>query len=332
MLPERPALYINSFDVRNGVRFIFSKHYIDTLRLQPRGGRASFDSAGSVESANDMSFARLDPRHISLADAVYASSAFPGAYPVMEVVHCGQRILFGGTRIHLADGALSDNNGLLTLLAQMRANLTKTKGSTALVVSIDASYQEDPNDEASRWWEGTVLTQAITTVGAALERMTHFSWATIEGTGVVTDQLRNNWSKGLVERTGNCGPRPRAHWHAPFEAGRLRIKPLVLRLSLQDVLHPDFFEAVYEPGAGLPADLRAILPRSEAELRGWSTRFARAFRSIPTDFALTDDARKTLDDLAVLLVHLKLSGDINAWNAVSREKTMEAHDGVDCPL
>src|SRR5262249_26353049 len=29
-LPERPALYLNAFDVTNRVRFVFSKHYLDT--------------------------------------------------------------------------------------------------------------------------------------------------------------------------------------------------------------------------------------------------------------------------------------------------------------
>ena len=56
-LPDRPALYINAFDVANHVRFIFSKHYINTTFFQPRGALNKLSEPQELTSANDLTFA-----------------------------------------------------------------------------------------------------------------------------------------------------------------------------------------------------------------------------------------------------------------------------------
>ena len=93
-----------------------------------------------LTSENDLSFLDIEPKSVRLADAVTASSAFPFAYPNVALKHCGSKILFQGSRIFLADGALADNSGLVTLLTQMRAALDKSEGPhKVLVIAIDAT-------------------------------------------------------------------------------------------------------------------------------------------------------------------------------------------------
>jgi NTE family protein len=103
-LPDRPVLYINAFDVANHVRFVLSKHYIDTTYFQPKDWWGQLSAPQTLVSENDLAFTRIDPASIRVADAVYASSSFPIAYPNLLIKHCGSKILFHGQLIFLADG------------------------------------------------------------------------------------------------------------------------------------------------------------------------------------------------------------------------------------
>jgi len=328
-LPDRPALYLNAFDVANHVRFVLTKHYIDTTYFQPKDWWGKLSAPQTLMSANDLTFARIDPGSIRVADAVYASSSFPIAYPNLPLKHCGSKILFQGGQIFLADGALADNSRLLTLLTQLRANFDKrAKGSTVIMISIDASVDRiDTNGtkfqqmgiEERYAWENTVVGHALESIYGAIALLQDIGWKFVESTGTVTDQLNMNWPIDLTTRTGKCGPVAKASWNGLFESGTLSMRPLVIRLGLRDVINPDF-SSMY--GAGLEGrpDLTALLKDNAVTdgIRSLSKDLNRRLQSIPTDFTLTVSDRKLLDLAAFLLVHGKLAGDMAQWNRISR--------------
>ena len=328
MLPDRPALYISSFDVNNGVRFIFSKHYIDTpINAPARVFRRLDVGSSELANANDLTYVRIDPGSVRLADAVYASSAYPGAYPMLEVAHCGSKLGFVGRKIRLADGALIDNFGLTTLLAQVRATLARPiKRSAVVAIAVDASY---PIRAGESWWERTLLGQAVASVGSAIERLTYLSWEELGSTGVETDQLSQNWESVLTARPiVSSGGRCRRDWQAHFASGKLLLKPLIIRLGLRDIVNPDLLTHVVNVRDAFPAEVRAHLP--SGTLADLSKSLKQSLERIPTDFALSQEARKTLDLVAYLLVHVKLAGDVQIWNAIAREASVGVNPGVTC--
>jgi predicted acylesterase/phospholipase RssA len=342
-LPDRPALYINAFDVANHVRFVLSKNYIDTTYFQPSNWWGKLSAPQTLLSANDLSFARIDPASISLADAVFASSSFPIAYPNLPIRHCGSKILFQGGQIFLADGALADNSGLITLMTQLRAGLdTRTTGSTIVAIYIDASvdridtngtkYQQMGIEERYAWSD-TIVGHANESILGAIALLQDLGWKLIEGSGVVTDQLNVNWPRDLTGRSGGCGPAVRASWRNPFESGALAMRPLVIRLGLRDVINPDFASTY---GAYLKARSRQFdLPKSDeapTNIARLPKNLGRRLQSIPTDFALAADDRKLLDLVASLLVHGKLAGDIARWNEVRRSVTARPAPPIKCPM
>jgi predicted acylesterase/phospholipase RssA len=326
-LPASPALYINSFDVANHVRFVLSRSYIDTTYFQPKDWWGKLAAPQTLASENDLSFTRLDPSSVRLADAVYASSAFPMAYPNLAIKHCGSKILFQGSQIFLADGALADNSGLVTLLTQLRANLDPdAKGSTVTVIAIDASVDRiDANGtkfqqtgiEDHYAWDGTVFRQAAESIFGAVALLQDLGWKFIETTGTVTDQLSMNWPQELTRRTGNCVPSAKSSWNGLFESGALAMRPLVIRLGLRDVVDPDFASRYGERLQDQP-ELAALLVQNGIG-DGFATlsrHLSKRLQNIPTDFTLTASDRKLLDLTAFLLVHGKLSGDVAQWNSV----------------
>lgn len=320
-LPARPALYINSFDVANHVRFVLSRQYIETTYFQPRGALNRLSEPQDLTSANDLAFARVDPNSVRLSDAVYASSAFPIAYPNLPLRHCGNKILYQGQLIFLADGALADNSGLITLFTQLRAALARDAQKTAIVaVYIDASLDRvDTNGssfqrrgiEGRYAWQNTIFGHANESINAAIALLQDLGWKWIESVGVVTDPLSQNWERALTARTGRCGGEPRASWNAPFETGQLTVRPLVIRLGLRDLVNPDF-PSFY--GSGLATDaarLQQLLSES-----GVQNDLRERLLGIQTDFVLSAAGRKTLDLAAHMLVYGKLAGDLAEWERI----------------
>ncbi|HJU30326.1 MAG TPA: patatin-like phospholipase family protein [Hyphomicrobiaceae bacterium] len=324
-LPDRPALYINAFDVANHVRFVLSKHYIDTTYSQPRGWWGKLGAPQTLLSENDLGFTRTDPASIRLADAVYASSSFPIAYPNLPLRHCGSKILFQGGLIFLADGSLADNSGLITLLTQIRANLDqKARGSSVVAISIDASVDRiDTNGtkfqqmgiEEGYASHNTVFGHALESIYGAIALLQDLGWKLIESTDVVTDQLNMNWPIDLTRRTGRCGPASKTSWGNLFETGVLAMRPLVIRLGLRDVIDADFASR-YGAGLADSAALAALLQANKIPdgIASLSKHISRRLQSIPTDFTLSQSDRTLLDLVAFLLVHGKLAGDVAQWN------------------
>lgn len=342
-LPDRPALYVNAFDVANHVRFVFSKHYVDTTYLQPRGWWGRLSEPQTLLSANDLSFTKIDPASIRVADAVVASSAFPIAYPNVPLRHCGSKILFQGQQIFLADGALADNSGLITLMTQLRAGLdARASGSTIVVIYIDASVDRiDTNGtrfqqtgiESEYAWRNTVVGHATESIFGAVALIQDLGWKLIESTDVVTDQLNMNWTRDLTERTGSCSAAVRTSWRNVFETGALALRPLVIRLGLRDVINPNFASAYGGGLANLP-ELDDLLKANQVAggISQLSKDVGLRLQGIPTDFALRSDDRKLLDLIAFLLVHGKLAGDVGAWNEVRRSVDGRPPAAAKCPL
>jgi predicted acylesterase/phospholipase RssA len=331
-LPSRPALYLNSFDVANHVRFIFSKHAIDTWFFQPKGAWGMLSAPQDLTSENDLTFANVQPKSVRLADAVTASSAFPFAYPNVALKHCGSKILFQGSRIFLADGALADNSGLVTLMTQLRAALDQSDGPhKVLVIAIDATldgldtngsrFQQRGNEERYAY-ENTIVGHGVESVESAVALMQDLGTKFLEGAGVDTDQINMNWENTLTKRTGTCGPTSKTSWGNMFEEGRLAARPLIIRLGLRDVMNPDF-EGQYGANlAGTEARLEALLRENGIEEGTWQgvhKRLQASLAGIGTDFVLTQKDRSALDLAAYLLVNGKLAGDIVVWNAAVRD-------------
>jgi predicted acylesterase/phospholipase RssA len=249
-LPSRPALYLNSFDVANHVRFIFSKHAINSWFFQPKGAWGMLSAPQNLTSENDLTFLNIQPKSVRIAHAVTASSAFPFAYPNLALNHCGSKILFQGSRIFLADGALADNSGLVPLMTQLRAALEESDGPhKVLVIAIDATLDRlDTNgsrfqkrgDEERYAYENTIVGHGVESIESGVALLQDLGTKFLESTGVDTDQLNMNWENTLTKRTGACGPASKTSWQNMFEEGRLAARPLIIRLGLRDVMNPDF--------------------------------------------------------------------------------------------
>jgi hypothetical protein len=328
-LPDRPALYLNAFDVANHVRFVLTKHYVDTAYLLPRSWWGRLGAPQTLLSANDLSFTRIDPASVRLTEAVYASSAFPLAYPNLPLKHCGQKILFQGGQIFLSDGALADNSGLITLMTQLRRWLDpRARGSTVVAIYIDASVDRIDNNgskfqqlgvEDDYAWRDTFVGHGIESTFGIVALMQDIAWKAVEGMDVVTDQLNMNWPGELVKRDAACAPPERSTWTRLHQTGALSMRPLVIRLGLRDVVNPDFAS---QYGAGLAdrARLAELLEKAGVEngLKQLPGELGRRLQVIPTDFTLSGRDRRLLDLVAFLLVRGKLSGDIALWNDIHR--------------
>lgn len=331
-LPSRPALYLNSFDVANHVRFVFSKHYIDTAFYQPKGYWGMLSAPQDLTSENDLTFINVEPKSVRLADAVAASSAFPFAYPNVALQHCGTKILFQGSRIFLADGALADNSGLVTLFTQLRAAFDESEGPhKVLVIAIDATLDrlntngsrfQQRGDEERYAYENTVVGHGVESVESGVALMQDLGTKFLEGTGVETDQLNMNWEHSLTKRTGACGPKSKTSWGNMFEDGRLAVRPLIIRLGLRDVMNPDF-QGQYGANLGASGSRFEELLRASGiaadTWQGMAQHLETTLAGIGTDFVLKEKDRRALDLAAYLLVNGKLAGDIAVWNAAVRD-------------
>ena len=341
-LPQRPALFINAFDVANHVRFIFSRHAMDTTYFLPRDYWGRLHEPRELVTANDMNFSGLAPTSIRLADAVYASSAFPFAYPNMPLKYCGQKILFQGEQLFLADGALADNTGLLTLFAQMRAALKDQKRRAAMVaIAVDASLDrlgssgsafQDRGTEDRYAWKNTFVGHANESINGAIALLQDVSGKFLQSSGIVTDHLRENWPQELTKRTGRCIGGAKSSWVDPFESGQLLLRPLVIRLGLRDVLNPDFLMRFAPADAERAEALQLLIRQNELPdgLAQMSTVLQKRFREIETDFVLSATARRTLDLAAYVLVHIKLAADLKQWNTVVVEAARSASAEIKC--
>ena len=315
------------------MRTIFSKHAINTWFFQPRGAWGMLSTPQDLTSENDLYVPQRPAKERAHSRRCHRVVGIPFAYPNVALIHCGSKILFQGSRIFLADGALADNSGLVTLMTQLRAALEESDGPhKVLVIAIDATldrldtngsrFQQRGNEERYAY-ENTIVGHGVESIESAVALMQDLGTKFLEGTGVDTDQLNMNWENTLTKRTGTCGPASKTSWVNMFEEGRLAARPLIIRLGLRDVMNPDF-EGQYSAAnlIGKEAQLDELLRANGIATDNWQglrRNLQATLAGIETDFVLTDKNRRALDLAAYLLVNGKLAGDIAAWNAAVRD-------------
>lgn len=341
-LPTRPALYLNAFDVGNRTRFIFSRHFIDTDYYHDPMWRFELHVPHDITSENDLVYSRIDPGSISIADAVYASSAFPFVYPNLALNHFGTKVAFKGQYLFLADDGLTDNSGLVTLLLEMKREFDRSKVTRLVLgIYIDASNASFGSGsifqmqgiEKEYAWKDTYLGQGRASVDAAIDLHEDTVFKYLESTGVLIDELFVNYESSLLKPIPVQRNTQRASWEEAFASGQLALRPLVIGLRLQDITTVYYglwsrfkdgesaekrrlmqlFDAAKIPSGLLPEDPETGAAKTNEELE-------HRLSKIKTDFLLGDNDRKVLDLAAYILVHGKLESDIRAWNNVASNR------------
>jgi predicted acylesterase/phospholipase RssA len=327
-LPDQPALYINSFDVANHTRFVFSKSYIDTWFYQPKDAWGNLRAPQDFTSENDLGFLRIDPSSVSIADAVYASSAFPVVYPNLALNHYGSKILFQGGQVFLADGGLVDNSGLLTLLTQIKANMDdQTKNRRLLVIYIDASLDNINTDgtsfqqqgiEDEYAWRNTLIGQGIQSIDSANAEVQDLVWKFVESLGVVTEQDRQSpsWPMTLVAKPQAVYGNSKASWDGAVASGQLALRPYIIRLGLRDIAYPNFQKKFLNDKDARLHKLLAENGLKELGPYDPAPGLPERLQRIKTDFVMSDADRHALDLAAYLLVNGKLARDLQEWSGV----------------
>lgn len=336
-LPARPALYINAFDVGNRVRFVFSKHYIDNGYYEEGAWGNMPDRPQPLTRENDLPFVRVSPESVRLADAVYASSAFPFVYPNLPLEHFGSKVVFQGQRIFLADGGLADNSGLLTLLTLMKVEVDHAPATRFVVaLRIDASLEGVAGTtspisrrDSDYAWKGTYLRHGVESVSGAVDQHQAAVLLFLEETGVVVDTELLNYATKLVRPPTTGATSRRASWAQAFHE-QLLLRPVIIGLRLRHV-----FDAYYRLWTRFSADPATIDPRfvELLEANGIKEDFTASFpigrvpasrlAAIETDFVLSDENRALLDLTAYVLVHGKLAPALAEWNRLAIDRLRE---------
>lgn len=341
-LPARPVVYVNAFDVANRVRFIFSKHYIHN-EVYDRGFADTQRHHQDLLAQNDLSWCRIDPASVKVADAVYASSAYPIAYPHLPLNHFGTKIPWEGSYIFLADGGLADNSGLLTLSTQIKKALATSPDSRyVLMIFIDASlatfqtgaghgtkYQTD-RSEQQHAWRNTYLGHGIDSIEAAIDAHEDVVMNYLGGAGVLMDDLPANYANELPRKPAGEGPFPKNSWANELRSGQLLLRPNVIALRLRDLFqayYPVWLQYSDDRSRQDPELARLFKKANIEELKSDAIAATEPnlygrVAGIQTDFALREEDKTLLDLVAYLLVHGKLEPALAEWDKVvgAREK------------
>ncbi|MFH1624196.1 MAG: patatin-like phospholipase family protein [Pseudomonadota bacterium] len=345
-LPERPVLYLNAFDVGNRVRFVFSRHFIDTGFYHEKGWTNKLGEPQDLTSENDLVFSRIDPKTVRLADAVYASSAFPFAYPNLALRHFGSKIPYQGSLVFLADGGLADNSGLLTLFTQMSIEFDRLKNSRLVVaIYIDASLDSTRHGtlfqvqgtEADYAWRDTYVGHGRAGVEAGFGHLQDRLSIFLEKTGVLMDDIILNYKTKLLSMPPSPDREERASWFGEYSSGRLLLRPLAIGLRLRDVgeAYYTLWSRYKNEGAKDVRLLRLFeasgIP-SGFDQNGWPAKsfqalvLERRVSELKTDFVLGKSGRKVLDLVAYLLVHGKLKPALTKWSRIASTRFKEEQD------
>ena len=341
-LPNRPVLYLNALDVGNGVRFIFSRHYIDTLYYEGKSVGNQLGEPHQITSNNDLVNTQVTPASISLADAVYASSAFPFAYPNLALNNFGRnKITYQGNLVFLADGGLVDNSGLLTLLTQARIEFERSRDCHAvLVIYIDSSVDtfkegtifERQGIEAQYAWKDTYLGHGRASIGAAISAHEDTIVKFLDGTGVVTDAETISYEHDLTRFPDGPETHGLVSWLPPYQSGRLHLRPLVISLRLRDIARAYYalFASWNQPGGKIDPRLEELFAAAgipsgsdPASLNGWPATTFRELENrlsaVKTDFTLGSKDRAVLDLAAYIEVHGTLEPALDEWNRIASQ-------------
>jgi predicted acylesterase/phospholipase RssA len=329
-LPPRPALYINASDIFGLNRFVFSNQPIynpevnDTRLLEAR-------------SARDLTYYEVDPNSITVADAVYASSAFPFAYPVLPLNDCLLR-----TTAHfdpndpnsavrfLADGGLLDNSGLLTLFNQFEGEFSfveygepeRPEPHLVLAILIDASIGNlnninaypgrDKTDYASH---DTYLGQGTRSVEMAYDKSDQLILSALESQGVA--QIESSYPSIVKDEASPDGRNFRIDsslntWPLRgLRSKELFLRPSLINLRLEDVPYSLSEVSITDP------EFDRLLALNGLTRGNFASVTPGLLSEISTDFVLSDSHRHLLDLAAYVLVHGELEPRINTWAALA---------------
>lgn len=325
-LPERPVLYINSFDVSNHVRFVFSRHFLDNAAYRDRSydsGRSKIGLEHPLLGESDVGYAKLDSSSIRVADAVYACSAVPFLYPALALNDFSGETRAGSHVIFLADGVLADDSGLLTLLTQIKYwSDRSTPSRFVLGIYVDASLDGLDNDGRDYERESTYVGQGIDTVNSALAAHQYTVMTFLQGTGVKIAGPGFDYGRTLSQKPAgyfSAGGDP--PWPDEFCSGKLLLAPGVVALRLPDV--PAAYEQIrLSGGARSPRLAKLLRPagvavRPDGRLADPAELVARLSR-IRTDFILAESDRRLLDLSAYVLVHGVLEPALARWSEAAR--------------
>jgi predicted acylesterase/phospholipase RssA len=320
--PDRPSLAVSATDALTGDMYLFSNRRV---------------SGESPIISQDLFYDRIDPRSVRVADAVYASSAFPFIYPVLALNSgtAGKKSMDWQQRF-LADGGLRDNSGLATLHQQIAAEFywhyrypQSPTARLALALWIDASVVRVGYRRAYEWkgegyaWRDTYLGQGRDSVGAAIDLhekavqhdLKMRGWIFFDHVDPILETLTIDYSPLQSERL--------LDWAFQDGAKALLLSPLIIALRLEDVpgaasrvdSHDPELNRLYVL-AGLSIPRFAYPNDTDGEL-------ARAVANIQTDFSLTDKSQRILDLAAYILVQGTLHPRLREWE----QRAMEALGG-----
>ena len=304
------------------------------------------DKPQELAAENDLGWIRIHPASVRLADAVYASSAFPFVYPNLALRHAGSKVVLKGRNIFLADGGLADNSGLLTLLTQMKSEFD-AGDTTRLILGlyIDASIDSFGSGTRFQWqgiendyaWQDTYLGHGTTSVDAAIYYHEETVIKFLEGTGVFIAS-QNTDLAGYTSRPVQTQGNSKVSWGEDMASGKLVMPPVVISMRLRDIV-----SAYYnlwsrlkhaEPSAKhaliqlfTSAQIDSGLQDDDPDTGPAKTNeeLERHLSQIKTDFVLGNKYRKVLDLAAYILVHGQLIPSLAEWNQIARNRLEQLH-------
>ena len=352
-LPDSPLLFINAVDVINVERYVLAKY--------GAARRFCLPEANPLH-ANDLERMCVDPNSVLVADAVFASSAFPFVYPQLPIrsFHCDHPSLH-----FLGDGGLLDNSGLLTLLSQMEeASFFSKHCALSLGIWIDA--EKDTKTSALRKvpqcrdtaedyaWTNTLMRQGMT----ALDVLTTRVQSSVLNHLIEEKLLWNVWKKGRFQSAQlesftsylQSPPKPplrssdewinsqvhiKPWWRSNIHNGAppmmqpslvwlsLKEVPASLTRLLQDRKDDDALLLKFIQNAGLDAEvLRNEGTRSDSE-----DLLSASLTGIATDFTLSKEHRALLDLAGYVLTQAELIPAIDEWSKWANAKLAPQAEG-----
>jgi len=319
-LPRRPALFINATDVTHDQRFIFTNMFAAPVK----------DVFGNITVQEDnLSDCAIDLRSVDVADAVYASSAYPIIYPNLLLNDWYYGYAKPGTLL-LADGGLLDNSGLLTLFDQLENIVSKSSSPRfVLAIYIDASTDSfdqkssisDENQQLAR--QDTYFHQGVNEIESVINFNERSVQRSVTRSGVMGANFMDKEAL-LLSSSQNYRPKldPDSYWMKASSSGKLLQRPWMLHLSLADVQWnvedlefpdtPEWHKLLEDSG------LKYIPP----------AKYPDVVKSIATDFVLSGRQRSQLDVFAWILVHGSLIPQLYDWSELARNMPSDGKELV----
>lgn len=346
-LPDSPVLYVNAVDVVSGERFVFSKFGIREINC--------LNEADPLHAA-DLVGNFVDPDSVRIADAVYASSAFPFAYPNLPMFSYYGKL---GANVwgmvehpsirFLGDGGILDNSGLLTLITQMHAAFSFSRSpALVLAILIDAErhlktsrlgFAAQDREAASDYaWNNTYLRQGLASTEVLANRVQKsvyqylVEWKLLWDVAQLGGKIQTVQFQSFDTFLSRTSERL---WRGIYTDQGPLLPPALIWLRLSDV--PEVLLSLLEaekPSADFVRRLEAnalskAVTEGTCKPKEYCDLVATQLSEIETDFKLAPFQRSLLDLAAYALVHGYLKPALAKWakNATNNRPQMRAAVG-----